>query len=65
MAKSTKTISYSISGIFDKEAGTVTQYAKKETEEDKVFIIENILEEYDGKDVTFTYKETSDLESDE
>ena len=65
MAKSTQTISHSINGFYDKEEGTIVKIATKEGEEDKTFYVENILLKYNGKEVTFTFKETSELESDE
>jgi hypothetical protein len=63
MAKSTRTIGYSINGILDLEGGVIVKPATKEGEVDKVYPFTDIVEGFDGKEITFTIKETSELES--
>jgi hypothetical protein len=63
VAKSTLTVSYNISGFLDLEEGTITKEATKEGEDDKVYPFSEILQQFNGKDVAFILKETSELES--
>jgi hypothetical protein len=63
MAKSTRTLGYSLNGILDLENGIITKEATKEGEEDKVYPFAEILQLFDGKDITISFKETSELES--
>lgn len=63
MAKSTRTIGYSLSGILDLENGIITKYATKEGESDKVYPYAEYIEQFDGKEITIAFKETSELES--
>lgn len=63
VAKSTLTVSYNLSGLLDLEAGTITKFATKEGESDKVYPFDEILRQFNGKEVGFIMKETSELES--
>jgi hypothetical protein len=60
MAKSKLNVGYSLSGFLDLDNGTITEMTK---EEDKVYDFDNILRQFNGKEVAITIKETSELES--
>lgn len=60
MAKSKRNLGYSLSGFLDLDEGTITEQTK---DEELVFDFDNIIRQFNGKEVTVTIKEVSELES--
>lgn len=60
MAKSKKNLSVMLKGILDLTNGTITETTP---EADLVYSYDEIMQQFDGRDVSIQIKETSDLES--
>lgn len=62
MAKSTRTIGYNLSGVLSLDEGTITKY-NKEGEIEAVYPFDDYISNFDGKEISIAFKETSELES--
>lgn len=56
--KSTRSLSYSLKGILDLENMQITEVSE---DEEVVHDLDDIVRQFDGKEVTFAIKETSKL----